>query len=451
MRWLEKDRMEAVSALRRVRAPAPSAAGEDSPRGRDQIAEMLGASIERNRYGEFLRIERWLAEPEPCANPEALALVLPSLAESSVLADQEQWLFLDTETTGLSGGTGTCAFLVGLAWWERGGLRIEQLFLRDYDEEHAVLFALAERMAQRPVLVTYNGKSFDWPLLDTRFRLTRQIEPEAFRAHLDLLHPARALWRLEWGTARLGELERHVLGIERGPDILGELIPQIYFDFLRGGSAQPLVPVFRHNQSDLSSLAALAGHMARLAGAPEQAQPLEQYGLSRLFERRGERSRARRVYEMAIASGLPVALGRAARRRLARLARRDGAVDLAHSLWQELAAENHGQAWQSETLSAFSGEDDPAERKQTLETILEACEQLAIHAERIERDAAEAILWTRRAEHLLAEADGIDRRCRERWQARLARRLERLNRAPNRAISRLTGTAPNPARRPARG
>ena len=426
MRWLEKDRLTAVSALRRARAQAPSAATEDFSRGRDRIAELLGASVARNRYGEFLRLERWFAEPEPCADPEALGLVLPSLVEPSVLRDPEQWLFLDTETTGLAGGTGTCAFLVGLGWWERGGFQVEQLFLRDYDEEHAVLYALAERMAERPVLVTYNGKSFDWPLLETRFRLTRQIEPEAFRAHLDLLHPARALWRLEWGTARLAELERHVLGIERGPDILGELIPRLYFDFLRGGSAEPLVPVFRHNQSDLASLAALAGHMASLAASPDGAQPLEQYGLSRLFERSGDRARARRVYEMAIASGLPMALGRAARRRLARLARRDGAVDVAHSLWQELAAENYGQAWSNETLSGFPGEDDPAERKQTLETILEACEQLAIHAERVERDTAEAVLWTRRAEHLLGEAEGIARRCRERWQTRLARRLERL-------------------------
>jgi uncharacterized protein YprB with RNaseH-like and TPR domain len=447
MRWLENDRLTAVSALRRARAPAHIDATADSPRGRDQITDLLGASVARNRYGEFVRLERWFAQPEPCTNPEALRLVLPSLAEPSVLQDPEQWLFLDTETTGLAGGTGTCAFLVGLGWWERGGFQVEQLFLRDYDEEHAVLYALAERMAERPVLVTYNGKSFDWPLLDTRFRLTREIEPKAFRAHLDLLHPARALWRLEWGTARLGELERHVLGIERGPDIPGELIPQLYFDFLRGGSAEPLVPVFRHNQSDLASLAALAGHMAGLAAAPDKAHPLEQYGLSRLFERSGDRARARRIYEMAIASGLPLALGRAARRRLARLARRDGALDVAHSLWQELAEENCGQAWSNETLSAVSGEDDPAERKQTLETILEACEQLAIHAERMERNAADAILWTRRAEHLLGEAEGIDRRCRERWQARLERRLERLSRASKQAISPLPQMETNPGSR----
>jgi uncharacterized protein YprB with RNaseH-like and TPR domain len=417
MRWLKGDRLTAVNALRRVRAPAvPETAAADSDEQRDRLAEMVGASIERNRFGQFLRVRRWLPEPEPCENPEALGLVLRPPPEAGDLADPERWLFLDTETTGLAGGTGTCAFLVGLAWWERGGLAIEQLFLRDYDEEHAVLLALAERMEERRVLVTYNGKSFDWPLLETRFRLTRQIEPELPRAHMDLLHPARQLWRLALGTARLAEIERCVLGIERGPDILSALIPQLYFDYLRGGPAEPLVPVFHHNQGDLAGLAALTRHMARLVEEPERAEPLEQYGLSRLLERGGDRPRARRVYEMAIEAGLPRVLGLAARRRLARLARRDGELGVAHSLWQGLAAEGEDEAFA----------DEPAERKQTLETILEACEQLAIHYEHRERDREEAIRWARHAAELLREAAGIERKFRERWNTRLERRIERL-------------------------
>lgn len=419
MRWLKKDRLTAVNALRRVRAPATQ---DISTRvfdeTRDRLAELVGATIERNRFGEFLRVRRWLPDPAPCGNPEALGLVLRPPLETGNLADPERWLFLDTETTGLAGGTGTCAFLVGLAWWERGGLAIEQLFLRDYDEEHAVLLALAERMEERPVLVTYNGKSFDWPLLETRFRLTRQIDAEPPRAHMDLLHPARQLWRLQLGTARLSDLERLVLGIERGPDILSALIPQLYFDYLRGGSPEPLVPVFHHNQGDLAGLAALTGHVARLVDTPESAEPLEQYGLSRLLERRGERARARRVYEMAIEAGLPHVLGLTARRRLARLARRDGEHGVAHSLWQELAAESEEASFAEE----------PAERKQTLETILEACEQLAIHYEHRERNREEAVRWTRHAAEMLRDATGIERKFRERWHLRLRRRLERLGR-----------------------
>ena len=119
------------------------------------------------------------------------------------VADAQQWLFLDTETTGLAGGTGTYPFLVGLAWWEGGGLEVEQLFMREYSEERSLLAALAERLAERPVLVTFNGKSFDWPLLETRYRMTRTIPPPAPRAHLDFLHPARNLWRLRLGSVRL--------------------------------------------------------------------------------------------------------------------------------------------------------------------------------------------------------------------------------------------------------
>ena len=141
-------------------------------------------------------------------------------------ADAQQWLFLDTETTGLAGGTGTYPFLVGLAWWEGGGLEVEQLFMREYSEERSLLAALAERLAERPVLVTFNGKSFDWPLLETRYRMTRTIPPPTLRAHLDFLHPARNLWRLRLGSVRLSQLERHVLGWDRGADVASELNPE---------------------------------------------------------------------------------------------------------------------------------------------------------------------------------------------------------------------------------
>jgi len=125
------------------------------------------------------------------------------------------WLFLDTETTGLAGGSGTYAFLVGIAWWEGGGLEIEQFFMREYSEERSLLFALRERIAEHPVLVTFNGKTFDWPLLETRYRMSRKICVPTPRAHLDFLHPARNLWRLRLGSVRLSELERHVLGWDR--------------------------------------------------------------------------------------------------------------------------------------------------------------------------------------------------------------------------------------------
>ena len=115
--------------------------------------------------------------------------------------------------------------------------------MRDYSEERSLLLALAERLAERRVLVTFNGKSFDWPLLETRYSMSRKIAFPTLRAHLDFLHPARSLWRLRLGSVRLSQLERHVLGWDRGADLMSDLIPRIYLDFVRG--APPGAALFR--------------------------------------------------------------------------------------------------------------------------------------------------------------------------------------------------------------
>jgi len=155
----------------------------------ERLAQVLGATTKTNQHGEFLSVRCWCAQP-PSFSPDlrALKLLLPNAPEE--IADPGEWLFLDTETTGLSGGSGTYPFLVGIAWWEGGGLEIEQLFMREYSEERSLLFALRERVAEHPVVVTFNGKSFDWPLLETRYRMSRKISSPTPRAHLDFLHPA---------------------------------------------------------------------------------------------------------------------------------------------------------------------------------------------------------------------------------------------------------------------
>ena len=139
--------------------------------------------------------------------------------------------------------------MVGIAWWDAGGLQVEQFFMRDLDEEHSLLLELSERMKKRPVLVTFNGKSFDWPLLETRYRMTRAVPAFSPRLHLDLLHPARQLWRLRLGSVRLKDLERHVLGRDgrsldwsRHDDIDSSLIPANVFPIISAvWPAEPLV------------------------------------------------------------------------------------------------------------------------------------------------------------------------------------------------------------------
>src|SRR5271156_6093188 len=176
-----RDRLASLAALKPARKSgvAPEAVvsrvrgfSPALPDGAERLAEMLQAKVLSNPLGEHLTVRKWFSEPIVCAPPEgsvvAEALRLLAPGACAEVADPRQWLFLDTETTGLMGGTGTYPFMVGIAWWDAGGLEVEQFFMRELTEEHALLLTLAERMAERPVLVTFNGKSFDWPLLETR-------------------------------------------------------------------------------------------------------------------------------------------------------------------------------------------------------------------------------------------------------------------------------------------
>jgi uncharacterized protein len=378
----------------------------------ERLAQVLGATTKTNQYGEFLSVRCWCAQPPSFSpDPRALKLLLPEAPEE--IADPGEWLFLDTETTGLSGGSGTYPFLVGIAWWEGGGLEIEQLFMREYSEERSLLFALRERIAEHPVVVTFNGKSFDWPLLETRYRMTRKISVPTPRAHLDFLHPARHLWRLRLGSVRLSELERHVLGWDRGADLLSGLIPQIYFDYLRGGPPERLLPVLNHNQLDLRGLAALSSRILSLLSDAETLgqDGLELFGVSRICEKRGEDTRARSLYEKSIASFLPTETDRVARRSLARLAKRQGDFELACELWKgALGNSRHGY---------------------------EAYEQLAIYYERKARDPEQAREVVKRALDELRRAiqmgDIAAGPYRE-IKARFDHRMERLGRKNQRPL-----------------
>jgi uncharacterized protein len=381
------------------------------PIGAERLATLLGATAKRNSHGEHLSLHCWYGGHAPCApDRSALQLLLPDRPEDAL--DPERWLFLDTETTGLCGGTGTYPFLVGLAWWEGGGLEVEQLFMRDFSDEISLLAALAERIGERPVLVTFNGKSFDWPLLETRYRMTRVLRAPTPRVHLDFLHPARSIWKLRLGSVRQSQLERHVLGWDRGEDLDSGQIPRLYLDFLRDGEADPLVPVFLHNQMDLRGLAGLARRILSLLGdeTVSMQDGLELFGLSRMCERRGQAKRARELYEQSIDSALPEQTDRAARAALARLAKRGGDHARACEIWQGMLGNSR------------EGYD--------------AYEQLAIYYEHQARDLQQALAITRdaltqvRRAHRLGLLESIlFCAAKSRFEHRLAR-LERKSCAP---------------------
>src|SRR5258706_6831648 len=347
------DKFSRLAALKPAR-PRPSGAELlRAPHAEDSLSRLLGAGIATNRYGQHVLVRNWFSSPEYSELSDvSLELLSRGRDEAlskrmrAALADPSKWLFLDTETTGLAGGTGTYAFLIGLAWWDAGALQVEQFFMRDFGEEHAILHEVAAHLAKRPVLVTFNGKSFDWPLLENRFTMTRSIAVPRLAAHLDLLHPARALWKLRLGSVRLVELERHVLdaarlGWHREEDVLAALIPQHYFDYLRGGPAEPLAAVVRHNQMDLRGLAALVGKVDALltSGVGDEVHSLDLFGLSRYLQRRGNSQRAHFACTQAIDLGLPKEYDRQARRELALSAKRRGEHEQAAKLWHELAAD----------------------------------------------------------------------------------------------------------------
>lgn len=375
------DKFSRLAALKPARPAPQKPTPLRLPDETDPISLLLGGGIATNQCGEHLAIRNWFSTPE-FAPPSFVALELLSRTRDekfsrrthAALSDPEKWLFLDTETTGLAGGTGTYAFLVGLAWWDAGGLQIEQLFLRDLHEEYSLLHELSARIAERPVLVTFNGKTFDWPLLENRFTMTRSMRVPQLAAHLDLLHPARALWRLRLGSVRLVELERHVLeaarlGWCREDDIASALIPQYYFDYLRGGAGHPLAAVVKHNQMDLRGVAALFGKINSLLESREscfaQTDSIDLFGLSKFLHRKGEKDLAHSACAYALDAGLPEEFRPQATRELALMAKRRGDCDRAASLWHELVT-------------------DPQE-------IVFACEQLAMHYERHARDFARAM------------------------------------------------------------
>jgi uncharacterized protein YprB with RNaseH-like and TPR domain len=399
------DKLSHIAALRpritEMVKPTEAAAKEER---HARLARLLGADLSTTPLGRHLRTIHRFPSPAACTlGPRALRLLAPQCATE--VADTSRWLFLDTETTGLAGGTGTYAFLVGVGWWEADSFVVEQFFMREHNEEASLLRELSQRLAERRVLVTFNGKSFDWPLLETRYRMTRAAITEKPLAHLDLLHPARQLWRFRLKSIALSELEREVLKVERGPDIPSHTIPARYFDFLRGGPEGPIVEVFRHNQMDLCGLAALAVRITGLMEAPEDSggDAGEVYGVSRMLHRRGEGLLAAQGYQRALSYGLPEGADRIARRELALLARRQGDFPRANALWQELLGESQDG--------------------------LQAYEQLAVHFEHRARNPQQALALAREALvrlHSAQLAGRLDPRLYRKWHDAFRHRLTRL-------------------------
>jgi len=261
----------------------------------------------------------------------------PELTQHSL----QKFIFLDTETSGLSGGTGTFAFMVGLGWWEQDGFRLQQFFLREPAEETAMLAALDELLTPFSTVVTFNGKSFDVPLLNGRHILSALKSPFPEMQHLDMLALARRIWRNRLPSRALGSLEQDVLAVSRSQEeIPGWMVPEMYFNYLKTGDSRPMAGVFYHNKMDILSLAALFLHLSNILTDPIQwlaDEGLDLIAIARLYDQTGRRDLAVHLYEHALSLGLPRPFFIQTLYRYAELARKAGNWNQAEGLWQKAA------------------------------------------------------------------------------------------------------------------
>ncbi len=355
------------------------------------IEEYVEGVLEKNDLGEYFIARQAFPFGRPYGKLRIGDISVADLSPLNLLFPQaalpapERLIYLDTETTGLAGGTGTCAFLIGIGTLEGTQFVVRQFFLRDYPEEKAILQALAEILAAFDGLVTYNGKTFDVPLLETRYALARLKSPFGRLLHLDALHPSRRLWRLRLESCKLTDLESAVLGIEREGDVAGSEIPAIYFDYLRSGDARGLQPVFYHNALDIMTLAAVTVELARAigdGGASTLDSPVDLFSLSRMLETAGSREQSVVTCQRALSGGLPEEIEARALHQLALQYKRQRQHELAVETWLELT-------------------------RRASPLALEAFEELAIHYEHRERDPQRAMEFTLAALERLREQPSL--------------------------------------------
>ena len=380
----------------------------------DRVADVLGGQIVTNRFGRALIVDRRYESDRfhgtrrvgdcDVADGDTLKLLDPTLPSPDGAG--ERTLFVDLETTGLSGGAGTVAFLVGCGWFDMGAFQVRQFVLTSYASERALLCAVAECFRATSLLVTYNGKTFDVPVMETRWLFHRMPLPLESVRHFDMLHPARRLWRAREETAnvgasshaasgeggcRLGTLERVLCDVTRVGDIPGMDIPARYFRFLRSGDARPLEPVLEHNRLDLISLAAVTAHAVQLVeeGMPRCRDAAEALALGKVYERAGCIDKAIAAYEHAAADpSAHVDVVLEGLYRLGLRLRRDRRFAEAAECWRRLLEVKQGRLGRRSELLA------PLRQY--------AVEALAIHHEHRERDYEGAKELTLR---LLEECD----------------------------------------------
>lgn len=409
----------AASPLRPAVVELPGGREVDTPHGPCYVLETVWPLDYQHGYHQFEALQQ--------IAPDLLAMLS---GQPRTIDTHQQIVFLDTETTGLAGGTGTHLFLIGIGFLRSTGdetteLVVQQYFLRDLREERALLAALSDTLSRFTTIVTFNGKSFDWPLLHTRFVLQRTALPAQVQRwpHLDLVHPARRIWKHRLASCSLSALEAAVLGVGRHNDIPGALIPERYFQYLRDHNIRPLLPILEHNRTDILSLVTLLIQIGNyLSPAPLCGTVMpgsEYYGLATLQAALGAEEASQQSFQAALADQqLSPVLRRAARMALASSYKRQRQWSAAIPLWRS--------SLQSESRRKYP---DPW-----------AHIELAKYYEHVARDYLAAIAVIEAANQLLALRKITS------WQTDLNYRLNRLQRKATQRLDQ-DNTAPAQRRR----
>ncbi len=349
------EKQEQLNDLRRrienvvARRAAGSRAAQEEARlrGNRGLLELLEGEEKENDYGRFFLKSVFLPGASRHGYRNLREVSEPDMTAAALLAGNaaiggfsfSDALFLDTETTGLAGGTGTMAFLIGLGWFENNRFQVRQLLARDFSEEAAALAHLRDIARQKKFLVTFNGKAFDVNLLSARFILNRLPYDPAELPHLDLLHPARRLLGHRLENCRLATLEADVLGVRREGDIPGWEIPQRYFDWLRRRDPRLLCDIFEHNRLDVVSMATLTAHLVDIVTAQilrEQAHPDDYLAAAGLLLQRTHPAGAQKILDL-LREDAGADFSPASKQKLAQLCKRTGRLEDAVCLWREMA------------------------------------------------------------------------------------------------------------------
>jgi len=314
-----KERLERISKLQKsidkITSVSKNKSEKPMKKSGKNIEEILSGKFIKTPFGQSFVRENFFPNDYMCGDTLLSQIFKSSTHKLSHLVgdkriseiDIRKTVFLDTETTGLSGGAGTFIFLIGLGYFTENQFCVRQYFMRDYDEEQALLSALNELLLKFESVITYNGKSFDLPLMETRFIMSGMEMNLKNPAHLDLLYPVRRLWKRRLENCSLSTVEREILGVYRENDVPGYLVPEIYFRYLRTGDARDIKGVFEHNLQDILSLVVLTAKINDFFKEPlnKNFYPLDIFSLGKIYDKRKEYIKSSFYYNEALKCNLP--------------------------------------------------------------------------------------------------------------------------------------------------